>query len=56
MNRSLGLARWLDRIADRILAAGVEQERTVWVGFSQGACLVLEYMLRHPNGGAAWRC
>ena len=45
----------LDRIADRILAAGVEPERTVWVGFSQGACLVLEYMLRHPKrwGGVA---
>lgn len=27
---------------------GVPPERTVWLGFSQGACLVLEWVARHP--------
>jgi phospholipase/carboxylesterase len=29
-------------------ARGIPRERTVLLGFSQGACLVLEYAVRHP--------
>jgi predicted esterase len=36
-------------------AAGVARRRVLLAGFSQGACLALEYLLRHPGhaGGAA---
>ncbi|MGD9701956.1 MAG: alpha/beta hydrolase [Acidimicrobiia bacterium] len=29
--------------------AGLDQRRIVWAGFSQGACLVTEYLARHPR-------
>lgn len=36
-------------------AAGISRQRVLLAGFSQGACLALEYLLRHPGhaGGAA---
>jgi predicted esterase len=42
----------LDRIEDvrRLLReAGFEDGRIVWLGFSQGACLVTEYVARSPH-------
>jgi predicted esterase len=39
----------------RAAGAGVERRRVLLAGFSQGACLALEYLLRYPGdaGGAA---
>jgi predicted esterase len=42
------LAR-LDRIVADLGREGVGPERIAWVGFSQGACLALEYAARHPR-------
>ena len=39
----------LDRVVRRIEAAGIPRERTYLLGFSQGACLALEYAAR--SGG-----
>lgn len=39
----------LSEARTRVAAAGIEAANIVWVGFSQGACLVLEYQLRHPE-------
>lgn len=39
--------RAIGRVLDRIVAAGVPRERTVLLGFSQGACLASEYAARH---------
>lgn len=36
-------------VLDRTQQAGIPLERTVLVGFSQGACLALEYAARHPQ-------
>jgi predicted esterase len=47
------LSSALQAIADalaRVAAAGIPPERTVLVGFSQGACLTLEYVARHARG------
>ena len=38
----------LDVLRSRALGAGVSDGAIVWVGFSQGACLVLDYVARHP--------
>lgn len=35
-------------LRERLTAAGTGPEKTVWVGFSQGACLVLDFVARHP--------
>ncbi len=53
-----GLSSGLQAIADvlaRIAAAGIPPERTILAGFSQGACLTLEYVARHARryGGIA---
>ena len=42
-------------LLERISAAGVPPERTMLLGFSQGACLSLEYAARHARayGGVA---
>lgn len=42
-------------VLERLEAAGVPTERTVLLGFSQGACLALEYSARHARryGGVA---
>jgi phospholipase/carboxylesterase len=42
----------LDRMDDvhgLIRESGVEDRRIVWVGFSQGACVVTEYVARSPH-------
>lgn len=45
----------IDDVIARIGAAGVPLDRTFLLGFSQGACLALEYTSRHPRryGGVA---
>jgi predicted esterase len=42
-------------VVDQIAAAGMQPSRVVLIGFSQGACLGLEALLRRPSlaGGAA---
>lgn len=42
-------------VLDQVQAAGVPAERTVLLGFSQGACLTAEYAARNPQryGGLA---
>lgn len=46
---------WLDsalasvgRVAAQVAAAGIPAEKTMLLGFSQGACLALEYAARNP--------
>lgn len=39
----------IDDLVARIAAAGVPSERTVLLGFSQGACLALEFAARHAR-------
>ncbi len=45
----------LERLLGQVEAAGVPAERTVLLGFSQGACLAIEYTARHARrwGGVA---
>lgn len=38
----------LDGLVAEVTAAGIRRENVVLIGFSQGACLVAEYALRHP--------
>lgn len=51
---SSGLAA-IDDLMERIGAAEIPPERTILLGFSQGACLSLEYAARHARryGGVA---
>ena len=51
---SSGLAA-IDDVLGRISAAGIPPEKTMLLGFSQGACLSLEYAARHARryGGIA---
>jgi phospholipase/carboxylesterase len=46
---------FLDHVLSRIAAAGIPPERTLLLGFSQGACLALEYAARNARrfGGLA---
>jgi predicted esterase len=39
----------LATVLDHITAAGIPPERTIVLGFSQGACLSLEYAARHAR-------
>ena len=39
----------IDSLAADLLARGVPSERIVILGFSQGACLTLEFAARHPR-------
>ncbi|HTJ79842.1 MAG TPA: dienelactone hydrolase family protein [Rariglobus sp.] len=39
----------VDTLVAEALAAGIPSERIALTGFSQGACLVLEYAARHPR-------
>jgi len=53
-----GIDSGLQAIADllaRVAAAGIPAERTLLLGFSQGACLTLEFVARNPRryGGIA---
>jgi predicted esterase len=51
---SSGLAA-IAQVLDHIAAAGIPPERTMLLGFSQGACLALEFVARNARryGGAA---
>lgn len=46
---------WLDELVAELDDAGAPPERLALVGFSQGACLALEFVSRHPRryGGVA---
>jgi predicted esterase len=46
LSSALGL---VDEMIGRLLAAGVPHERTVLLGFSQGACLALEFAARNAR-------
>lgn len=39
----------LDALFDQVAAAGIATEHTALLGFSQGACLSLEYVARHAR-------
>jgi len=39
----------IDDLIARVMAAGIPAERIVLLGFSQGACLTLEYAARHAR-------
>ncbi|HEV8073069.1 MAG TPA: dienelactone hydrolase family protein [Opitutaceae bacterium] len=39
----------IDQLVTEVLAAGIAAERIGLAGFSQGACLALEYAARHPR-------
>ena len=39
----------IDDLLGHLSGAGIGPERTVLLGFSQGACLALEYVARHPQ-------
>jgi phospholipase/carboxylesterase len=41
--------RTVGEVLERVEAAGVPAERTVLLGFSQGACLTLEFAARHAR-------
>ena len=45
----------IESLLDRIAAAGIPPERTMLLGFSQGACLTLEFVARNARryGGVA---
>jgi phospholipase/carboxylesterase len=49
-----GLAA-IEDLLERVAAAGIPPERTILLGFSQGACLSLEFAARHARryGGIA---
>ena len=46
--RSSGLAV-LEAIVGELTGSGISTDRIVLAGFSQGACLTLEYVARHPR-------
>ena len=46
LSRALGA---IDALVNEAIAAGISSERIGLVGFSQGACLALEYAVRHPR-------
>ena len=46
--RSSGLAV-LESIVSELAASGIPSDRVILAGFSQGACLTLEYVARHPR-------
>lgn len=45
---------WIEKILEQVEAVGIPSERTMLLGFSQGACLTLEFAARHARryGGA----
>ena len=45
----------IEDVLARVAAAGISSERTMLLGFSQGACLTLEFVARHARryGGVA---
>jgi predicted esterase len=40
---------FVDNVLAQIIEAGIPAERTILLGFSQGACLTLEYTARNPR-------
>jgi predicted esterase len=40
---------FIGRVLDQVAQAGIPAERTVLLGFSQGACLTLEFAARHAR-------
>ena len=46
--RSSGLSV-LDSIVQDLVASGIAPEKVILAGFSQGACLTLEFVARHPR-------
>lgn len=40
---------WIGELLAQVDAAGIPLARTVLLGFSQGACLAMEYAARHPQ-------
>src|SRR5438105_3245499 len=46
LSNALGV---VDSVVQRIISAGIAAERLLILGFSQGACLGLEYAARHPR-------
>jgi predicted esterase len=47
--------RCVGAVVDRVMAEGIPAERVMLLGFSQGACLSVEFAARHPRrlGGIA---
>ncbi len=45
----------IDALVARFAQSGIKRDRLLLMGFSQGACLTLEYVARHPHryGGVA---
>ncbi len=41
--------RALERVLDQVATAGIPPERTILLGFSQGACLATEFAARHAR-------
>ncbi len=39
----------IDQLVNKLLAASIPSERIALLGFSQGACLTVEYAIRHPR-------
>lgn len=39
----------LAEVKERLVESGFSAERTIWLGFSQGACLALEFAARHAQ-------
>jgi predicted esterase len=39
----------IDQIVSQVIDQGIRTEQVILLGFSQGACLVLEYTARHPR-------
>lgn len=48
--------RAIQRVLDQISAAGIPAERTMLLGFSQGACLSTEFAARHARRYAGVAC
>ena len=51
-NNEPGISSGMQAITDalaRVIAAGVPLEHTILLGFSQGACLILEFAARHAR-------
>ncbi len=46
LTHSLGI---LEKVEKQITDAGIEPSNIYWMGFSQGACLMLEYVARHAK-------
>ena len=45
--------RRIESLVDSLIARGIQSERIALLGFSQGACLTLEFVARHPLRYAA---